>query len=34
MTSHQIGGVGADAAFLAEQIAHGAGGRQALRAAA
>jgi putative flavoprotein involved in K+ transport len=34
MTSHQIGGVGADAAFLAEQIAPGADGRRALRAAA
>jgi putative flavoprotein involved in K+ transport len=34
MTSHQIGGVGADAAFLAEQIAPGANGRRALRAAA
>jgi putative flavoprotein involved in K+ transport len=34
MTSHQIGGVGADAVFLAEQIAPGADGRRALRAAA
>jgi putative flavoprotein involved in K+ transport len=34
MTSHQIGGVGADAAFLAAQIAAGADGRRALRAAA
>jgi putative flavoprotein involved in K+ transport len=34
MTSHQIGGVGADAAFLAEQIAPGADGRRVLRAAA
>jgi putative flavoprotein involved in K+ transport len=34
MTSHQIGGVGADAAFLAEEIAPGAEGRRALRAAA
>jgi putative flavoprotein involved in K+ transport len=34
MTSHQIGGVGADAAFLAEQIAPGADGRRALRAVA
>jgi putative flavoprotein involved in K+ transport len=34
MTSHQIGGVGADAAFLAEQIAPAGRGRAALRAAA
>jgi putative flavoprotein involved in K+ transport len=34
MISHQIGGVGADAAFLAEAIARGPGGHGALRAAA
>jgi putative flavoprotein involved in K+ transport len=34
MTSHQIGGVGADAAFLAEQITAGADDRRTLRAAA
>jgi putative flavoprotein involved in K+ transport len=34
MTSHQIGGVGADATFLAAQIAVGADGRRPVRAAA
>jgi putative flavoprotein involved in K+ transport len=34
MISHQIGGVGADAAFLADAIVRGADGRDALRLAA
>jgi len=34
MTSHQIGGVGADATLVAEQILRVANARAALRAAA